>query len=341
MSATIVDGRKVLAPPKKAGDFLRLLDIKDEIGKEVDLELVVLMNKDSANMTPSDWTTMAEAVHSRRDEGFDGFVIAHGTDTMHFSASALAFAFGRSLKAPIVFTGAQTIPAVSHGDARINLLRAVKVARSDLSEVVIAFGNHVFRGCRAQKKDERRFDAFDSPAEAPLGEITMDILLGRRERRGASSRQDPFLPHYSDGIVQFAVTPGMEPEILLPLVENPACRGVVLQSFGAGNLPNEGAYSFEPFIRRATQAGKPVVIVSPFAANSTLASEYAPGVAARQAGAIATGDMTNAAATVKFRWLMHQAEAQQLDHAEKVAFIRSNMNKNYVGEVTEDKKCVG
>lgn len=161
-----------LRPPEDASDFLK---IAPELEELVKIEFVPLLNKDSTNMNPSDWEKMARAVYERKDDGYNGFVIAHGTDTMHFSASALAFALGRNLNFPVVFTGAQTTPRVLHGDARINLVRACKVALESLAEVVVSFGDFVFRGCRAQKKDEKKFDAFESPAFPPLAYITETI----------------------------------------------------------------------------------------------------------------------------------------------------------------------
>jgi L-asparaginase len=288
-------------------------------------------------MVPDDWTEMAKAVHNRIGQGFDGFVIAHGTDTMHFSASALAFAFGDRLNFPIVFTGAQATPEVPHGDARINLLRAVNVACQDLHEVVVAFGDFIFRGCRVQKKDEKRFDAFEAPAEFPLGYVTEDIILGPFVRNSANHTPDSrikFLPYFADGIVQISLIPGLRPKVLLPLLNDPDCQGIVLQSFGAGNVPNEGAFSFKGFIEEATAQGKPVIIASQFPANSTLASYYEPGVEAVRAGAIPTGNMTNAAATVKFRWVMHQVRSAKLSPQEKLQRIRDLMNHNFVGEIT-------
>src|ERR1700722_4017921 len=150
----------VLKPPVDPSSFSQIAPEIDEIAK---LDFVQLLNKDSSNMTPSDWTTIAKAVHSRMPPkfGYKGFVIAHGTDTMHFSASAVPFEFGPNLNMPIVFTGAQTDASVLHGDARINLVRAVRVALEPIAEVVISFGDYVFRGCRTQKRDERRFNAFD------------------------------------------------------------------------------------------------------------------------------------------------------------------------------------
>jgi len=182
------DGSSVLRPPENPKEFLHDLKAEEEVRQIAEIEFVQLMSKDSTNIVPSDWTAMAQAIYERRNKGYTGFVVAHGTDTMHFSSSALAFAFGKHLNFPIVFTGAQTTPKVAHGDARVNLLRALKVACEDIAEVVVSFGEYIFRGCRVQKKDEKRFDAFDSPAEFPLGYITEDIVLGNLVSGGKNAR---------------------------------------------------------------------------------------------------------------------------------------------------------
>jgi L-asparaginase type I len=336
------DGDMILQPAENPAEFLRYLKAEDEVKAIADLELFALMNKDSTNIVPADWTSMAKAVYQRLDDGYTGFVIAHGTDTMHFSASALAFAFGKNLHVPIVFTGAQTIPDVAHGDARVNLLRAVRTACEDLAEVVVAFGDYVFRGCRVQKKDERRFDAFESPAEFPLGYITEEIVLGNNvKRRPRPCQPIDFKPDFAEGVVQFSLIPGLKPDVLLPILEQDDCLGVILQSFGAGNVPNAEEYSFREFIERAVQLNKPVVIASQFPANSTLDSHYAPGVEAVKSGAIPTGNMTNAAATAKFRWALHQVDSDiaygRLAREQKLWRIAEIMNSSYVGELTERK----
>lgn len=330
----------VLRPPEDPSEFLRYIKAENEVREIAELDFVDLLNKDSTNMVPADWTRMAQAIYERLDQGYRGFVVAHGTDTMDFSASALAFAFGDRLNLPIVFTGAQTTPEVVHGDARVNLLRAVKIACEDLAEVVVAFGEYVFRGCRVQKKGTRRFDAFESPAELPIGYITEEILLATERVRVRHSRSEPleFRPWFSDGVVQLSLIPGLEPEILRPVLRNELCKGIILRSFGAGNVPNEGGYSFTGFIREAVHLDKPVIITSRFPADSTLASFYAPGREALEAGAIPTGDMTDAAATIKFRWVLHRTREAikngSLVPEDKLARVREMMGIVYVGEMT-------
>lgn len=331
----------VLKPPE---DPSRFTDIAPEINELADIDYFFPINKDSTNVTPADWTKMANEVHSRMgpDNGYVGFVIAHGTDTMHFSASALAFAFGPDLNVPVVFTGAQTDASILHGDARINLIRSVKVAidPEPIAEVVICFGDFVFRGCRAQKKDERRFAAFESPAFFPLADITERLLINPvADRRREHPAPMQFMPDFESEVLQISLIPGVRPRILMPLLEARAVDGIILQSFGAGNVPDFEEYSFQDFIEHAVRMDIPVIITSQFPANSTLDTAYEPGVRAIESGAIPTGNMTNAAATAKFRWVIArvrtEVEAGLARADQRLARIKYYMTRPYVDEMDD------
>lgn len=333
----MVEQDGVLMPPENPHDFLK---IAPEIEKIAEIDFVPLLNKDSTNMLPEDWTEIAKAIYNRRHGGYAGFVIAHGTDTMHFSASAVAFVLGSNLNFPVVFTGAQTIPMVLHGDARVNLVRAVKIAslplEDRLAEVVISFGDYIFRGCRTQKKDEKRFDAFESPALYPIGNIMENIVIhpiARKVKR--VSHEIDFKPNFAADIVQISLIPGLNPQLFMPLLEEARCKGVVLQSFGAGNVPDVEGYAFNDFISQATEQGIPVIVASQFPANTTFDTHYEPGLKAIQAGAIPTGNMTNACATVKFRWVLAQVEERLAkgEAIDKVTRVRGMMKTVYVDEM--------
>jgi len=327
-----------LRPPLDPKDFLK---VAPEIADIVDFDFVPLLNKDSTNINPNDWKNIAKAIYERRGAGYKGFVIAHGTDTMHFTSSALAFAFGSSLNFPIVVTGSQTIPEVIHGDAKINLLRACKVACSDLAEVVISFGDYIFRGCRVQKKDERRFDAFESPAFFPIGYISESIELtplAQPRVGGEHPKMIDFCPEFEEGILQVSLIPGLKPDLLIPSIESEHCKGVILQSFGAGNVPNEGEYSFIPLIKLAKKLNKPTIITSQFPGHATDNTDYQAGIEAHRAGGIPTGNMTSSAAYVKFSWILAQVlkeiRNQTVNDEEKLFVIKERMNRTiYVREM--------
>jgi len=338
----MVDTPEGLVPPKDPTDFVRFAP---ELEAFVHVDFRFLLNKDSTNMSPTDWTLItnaimetAEAEKDRSD--FAGFVIAHGTDTMHFSSSAVSFALGDRLSFPVVFTGAQTAPQVPHGDARINLVRACMVALTDLAEVVVSFGDYVFRGCRVQKKDERRFDAFEAPGYFPIGHITefIDLHPTAKVKQPDQSKFDTenmdVRPDFEKGILQVALVPGLHPELVIPSLDLEACKGLMLQSFGCGNVPDEDPYSFEEVIRYSVNdLNKPVLIVSQFPAHATAGSTYAPGLHAVKAGAIPTGNMTNAASAAKFCWILAQIQKEGIAPSDRVAEVRKRMQIKYVREM--------
>ena len=331
-----VDG--VFRPALSDDEFL---DIAPELKRFVEVDLVVLSNKDSTNITPIDWSNIARAIYERRDSNYKGFVVTHGTDTMHFTSSAVAFALGQELNFPVVFTGAQTIPALLGGDARRNLINACRVALTDLAEVVISFGDYVFRACRTQKVEERKFAAFESPAFPPVAYITETIdvqplAFTQSNKQSAGMSSTTFKPHFETGILQIELIPGLEPELVRAMIQSPSCNGLILKSFGAGNVPTQGKFSFLELIEEAVQErGIPVILTSQFPANSTATTAYEPGVRAREAGAIPTGNMTSAAAATKFRWVLAQAKSQGLQAQEKMRFVAESMMHVYIGEMSK------
>jgi L-asparaginase/Glu-tRNA(Gln) amidotransferase subunit D len=177
----------------------------------------------------------------------------------------LAFALGADLPVPVVLTGSQTDASSLHGDARSNLVRAVLVATGPIAEVVICFGDHVFRGVRAQRRDRQRFAAFDSPALAPLAEIAAEVIVhpGACRRPSTPARSLPPLKgDFTPDVVQLTLIPGLRSESVTALLDPARVHGVILQTFGAGNVPDEGEFSFVPFIAVAVEAGMPVILTS-------------------------------------------------------------------------------
>lgn len=298
---------KVVAP-KDAQEFKDYFKSLGDIAEVV--EFFNLFTRDSINVFPDQWVTIAKYIYNRRHDGFDGFVVAHGTDTMAYSASAVAFALGPQLRFPVVFTGAQTTPDVAYGDAHVNLYRACEVAQKEIPEVVISFGNFVYRAVRAQKKDDRRFDGFESPTYPPLAEITGEITV-RQEllRRLPEEVEDINLKaQFETSILIVAQFPGLEPgffeHLLRGGVGRQGCRGIIVQTLGAGNVASEPPYSFIPFVQRAYRQGIPVIVTSQYPPDPGTHTKYTPAEAPITAGAIHAGNMTLAAAVAKFRWVL-------------------------------------
>lgn len=287
----------------------QLLAHVPELRSLADVEVQILWNMDSSNHSPRHWEQVSAAVVEHHDR-YDGFVVVHGTDTMAFTASAVAFQL-EGLQKPVVFTGSQRPLGEVRSDARANLVGAVELATQPIPEVGIFFNSRLFRGVRAIKSSVWQYDAFTSPNCGPLAEVGVDLVIHPIVRRSAG----PFrlAGSFESRVACLELHPGMEPSLLDALVAA-GLRGLVLRAFGSGNVPIlEGG--LPPAIRRATARNVPVVIVSQVAEGGVDLSLYECGLRARDAGAIDGGDLTTPAAVVKLMWaLAENPDADAVRH---------------------------
>jgi L-asparaginase len=337
----MVERDGVVVAPRDADEYKSYFAALDSIAEVVEF-INLFPPRDSINVFPDQWTTLSQYIYARRKDGFDGFVVAHGTDTMAYTASAVAFALGPQLRFPVVFTGSQTTPDVAYGDAHVNLYRACEVAKKDIPEVVISFGNFVYRAVRAQKKDDRRFDGFESPTYPPLAEITGEINVRRELLRSLPvPKSDIELrAEFETSILIVPQFPGLEPDFfdhLLQFSENGhPCLGVIVQTLGAGNVTSEQPYSFIPFVERAYRQGIPVIVTSQYPPDPGTHTKYSPAEAPIKAGAIHAGNMTMAAAVVKFRWVLADVHRRRGWHR-----MAPERKRELVSKLMVEKSVVG
>jgi L-asparaginase len=292
----------------------RLLDHVPEIARIAEIEPRIVCNLDSSDMGPPQWTALAELVAEER-ERFDGFVVVHGTDTMAYTAAALAFALG-GLDRPVILTGAQRPLAATRSDARRNLIDAVELATCDLPEVGICFDGLLLRGCRAVKADSRHYRAFASPGVEPLASLGTDVDVGAHVRRP----REPFRcdPRFDPGVVALWVVPGMSAESLAcSLAPRPELRGAVLATFGVGTIPDNG---MAEAIAAAVAGGLEVVVTTQWGGVVDLGL-YRNSQRLRDAGAIDGGEMRLESAVPK---LMH-ALACIPERAGRRAYLERNV----------------
>ncbi len=265
------------------------------LGRVADIETRILFNLDSGDMQPADWVAIAREVHGALASGaFDGIVVVHGTDTMAYSASALALLLG-PLPKPVVLTGAQRPLIEARTDARENLVDAALIATLPVPEVSIAFASRALRGARATKRDAWAFDAFASPNAAPLVELGISIEIAPHVR--APGALAPFDGRLEPRVLAIRVFPGLDPALIRGAVRV-GVKGLVLEAYGMGNLPHLTG-SLIGAIEEARERGVPVVVVSQCLHGIVDMPRYAGGAEAEAAGAISGGDMTVEAALAK------------------------------------------
>ena len=263
------------------------------LARIAELDTRHLFHMDSANMQPGDWLTIARAVHTELPS-YDGIVIVHGTDTMAYTASALALLLG-PLPKPVVLTGSQKPIVDVRTDARQNLTDAALVATLGVPEVSIVSGSRALRGVRATKRDAWGFSAFDSPNLPPLVELGIGIEIASHVAKPAvlGALDD----RLEQRVLAVRVFPGLDPDLVRGAIRL-GVRGLVLEAYGTGTLPNLVG-SLIPALDEARERGVPVVVVSQCLRGFVDLGRYEGGAAAAAAGVISGGDMTVEAALAK------------------------------------------
>lgn len=311
------DPRGQLAPDLYALDLARELPV---LSKIADIETRILANVDSSDLQPADWRRFARGVHEAlSDPGCDGVVLVHGTDTMAYTASALAFLLG-PLPKPVVLTGAQHPLGAIRTDARANVVDACSLATLPVPEVSIAFAGKAMRGVRATKLDAWALDAFDSPTLSPLVELGLGTTLSPHVCKPAELA--PLDDRLETSVLALRVHPGLDPDILRRALDA-GTRGIVLEGYGTGNVPRLER-SLVPVIEEATGRGVPVLMVSQCPRGFVELGRYGGGAAAEEAGAIGGGPMTTEAALAKM--MVGLGRYRSLDE------VRDYLERDVVGE---------
>ncbi len=311
---------QTLKPAQNALEFLKEVP---ELQHVADLGIEHVMNIDSSNMQPQNWTSIAECIYKNYAH-YDGFVVAHGTDTMAYTASALSFAIS-DLGKPIVFTGSLIPMAELGSDARNNLIYACMTARLDIAEVCVVMANKILRGSRVKKHHESFVAAFHSPNYPALGELGRPIVIHEWCQK-SHGRMPTLKAQFEPKISYLKLFPGFDPYILSS-ARNRGVRGIVIEGFGPGNVPTL-SNSVIPAIQDANDAGIPVLITSQMEKGTVHLESYEAGMLAKRAGAISAGDMTSEAAVTKLMWALGQ----------NLTFdsIKDLIEKNCAGERSSD-----
>lgn len=286
---------------------------------------------DSSNMNPQYWGQIVKSIADNYD-AYDGFVVLHGTDTMAYTASALAFML-RNLRKPVVVTGSQLPIGGVREDGTQNLISAVEVAAARdadgnpmIQEVVISFQDYIVRGCRSTKFTSTGFHAFKSFNYPNLG--TIDLHISYNTPYLMRHDEDmPLEPFYAmdPSLVVLWLYPGITQEVVKAQLSIAGTKAVVLRTFGAGNAPTEKWFLDE--IAAAVKRGLIVYNVTQCANGGDEQKRYYTGDMLAEAGVISGYDITAEAAIAKLMYLL--GSGMSADE------IRNYLGISMVGEISD------
>ncbi|CAJ0929384.1 unnamed protein product, partial [Mesorhabditis belari] len=279
---------------------------------------------DSCDMTFDDWIRIATDI-KKAYHHYDGFVVLHGTDTLAYTSSALSFMM-ENLGKPVIITGSQIPVAEVRSDGMDNLVGSLIIAGNfDIPEVAVVFNNKLMRGNRTMKLDNSALDAFVCPNMHPLAEMNINIKV-YYEAIFRSGSIAPFNVHEDlcRDVGMLRLFPSMSIQTVRAFLAEPI-KGVVLQTFGSGNMPSKRTDIIEA-LKSAVARGVLIVNCTQ-CIKGQVDVHYETGKILYDIGVIPGSDMTSEAAMTKLCYIIGKDD---WDHQTKMKMLQTNLR----GELT-------
>jgi glutamyl-tRNA(Gln) amidotransferase subunit D len=266
----------------------------------------------SENMGPEQYITLAKAIGKEIDNGADGIMIGHGTDTLHHTAAALSFMVQDS-PIPIILVGSQRSSDRPSSDAALNLMHASYAAgHGDIAEVMVCmFGptsdeyGFLHRGTRVRKMHSSYRSTFRTIGDTPVATVTRTgithIKKDARPRR--KDRKVKILPYFNEKVTMFYYYPHMKPEILDSLVDM-GYKGIIIVGTGLGHVNRE----LYPALQRARDKGVSVFMTLQTIWGYVHMFVYETGRDMMALGVVPLGNMLPEVAWVKLGWVLGQTD---------------------------------
>ncbi len=284
---------------------------------------------DSSNMSPSDWKKIALLIGSSYNK-YDGFVILHGSDTMAYTASALAYMF-ENLSKPIVLTGSQLPIGEIRTDAKENLITALEIAASKnndgtatVPEVCIYFDYHLFRGCRATKTHADKFDAFKSPNYPILAEAGVHLKFNVDYIANPKFKELKIHTEFSGTIAVLKLFPGITKLYVESVLNTPNLDAVLIEGFGVGNTSTETW--FVNLLKTASEKEIILFDITQCGGGTVEIGRYETSTHLSEMGVISGRDLTFEAAITKLMFLFGNYNDKQLINQKLIENLRGEIN---------------
>ena len=276
-----------------------LISFIPQVKEFCEVETVQLLNLDSTNVEPAHWKMMAQTIQKYYDV-YDGFVIAHGTDTMAYTAAALSYMIQNSSK-PIVITGAQKPIDMEITDAKSNLLDSFLYASDDASQgVQIVFDGKVIAGTRAKKTRSKSYNAFSS-IDYPYLAMIQDMNIMRYIPMLPYAEEVHFYEEMNDNVYLMKMIPGIKAKILESIFEQ--YDSIVVESFGVGGIPKSISEDFFRLCQKYPE--KLIVLATQVAHEGSDMTVYEVGRDIKEECRILESyDMTLESVIAKIMWIL-------------------------------------
>jgi L-asparaginase len=207
----------------------------------------------------------------------------------------------------------------------IEIAAQKKQGKSVIPEVAVFFQNTLFRGNRTIKHNAEEFKAFQSFNYPYLAESGVHLKYNY-QAIGDFSSSGQLIVHKNlcREIAILKLFPGINRKVVEATVNIDGLQGIVLETFGAGNAPDEKWFLDE--IKRAIQKGIVILSVTQCDEGRVELGIYETSIALEKLGVVSGNDITTEAAVTKLMYLFGRYNSKQK--------VVDNLNKSLRGEIT-------
>ena len=297
-----------------------------ELAKIANIDSEVLFSEYSENLQPEHWLKIAEKLDSISNSDYAGIIIAHGTDTMHYTSSFLSFALS-GFPVPIALVGSQRSSDRPSSDAALNLIAATKfLTESNVKGIFVVMHNNAsdetvvcHKGTRVRKNHTSKRGAFETMGDDPAFIITENkIKKNMGDDFFKNTKYEPKL-RLDTKVSLVKYHPGYDPK----QVENLTKLGFKAIIFEGTGLGHVGKTMYNA-IKDAKKKGMFLGMTSQCLDGSVRMTVYDSGRDLLDLGIIPLENMISETALVKAMW--------SLGNSSNIKEMKSLMLKNIASE---------
>ncbi|MGC9331890.1 MAG: Glu-tRNA(Gln) amidotransferase subunit GatD [Bacteroidales bacterium] len=266
----------------------------------------------SENMGPKQYIALAKAIGKEIENGIDGIVIGHGTDTLHHTGAALTY-MCQNLPVPVVLVGSQRSSDRPSSDAALNLMHAMKAAgESDIAEVLVCmFGptsdeyGLLHKGTRVRKMHSSYRSTFRTIGDTPVAMISRKKItpIKKKYNKRRDDKKVVIKPYFNDKVTMLYYYPGMNPDVLDMMVDA-GYKGIIIVGTGLGHVNKE----LYPAIERAHEKGVHMFMTLQTIWGYVHMFVYDTGRDMMAKGIVPLENMLPEVAFIKLGWVLGQTE---------------------------------
>ncbi|WP_428325028.1 Glu-tRNA(Gln) amidotransferase subunit GatD [Nitrosopumilus sp.] len=294
-----------------------------ELSKIANIDAEVLLSEYSENIMPENWLEIAKKISSYSNSDYSGIIIAHGTDTMHYTSSFLSFALA-GFPIPIVLVGSQRSSDRASSDAALNLIGATKfITESKTKGVYIAMHNdendntvacHI--GTRVRKNHTSKRGAFQTIGDNPAFIIAEEKIQKNISKEVYKTLEFQPKINLDTKIALVKYHPGYDPKLIEQIIDS-GYKGIIFEGTGLGHV---GRVMYDS-IKKANEKGMFLGMTSQCIDGRVRMTVYESGRDLLNLGIIPLEDMLPEVALVKAMWAL--GNTQNIDGVKEI--MRDNI----------------